>query len=212
MSAGERDEAARRRDDDAAVRDGEGNRDAHDTADRHWRLRAQILDHFTRLENIELNPNEWADLTPAAFDRLHTLVVEQRHLAMREREAIITGLDELDEETHGSRMGRVAASDDRHAAGRDRRSSACDRDDSAGDRDLSARDRGQAAIEREELDPAELNRLEHGSAVERAEHEDQTVAETRRRVAESRARIDRFLGTRRSPPRHPPNPPSRDDD
>jgi hypothetical protein len=209
MSAEQRDEAARSRDDDAAGRDVEGS---HDSLDRHRRLRNQILDHFTRLENTALDPDEWSDLNPAAFERLHALIAEQRRLAARDRVAIITVLDELDVELHGSRVSRLADSHDRRAADDDRRSSGRDRDDSAGDRDLSARDRGQGAIEHEKLDSAELNRLQNEAAGERDERVHPTVAETRRKIAESRARIDRFLGHPSKPASADPNPACTDDD
>lgn len=156
VTAGQRDEAARRRDDDAEDRDVEGSHHAHDSADRHRRLRTQILDHFTRIENTALNPDEWSDLTPAAFERLQALIFAQQRLATHDRAAIIDLLDGLDNELHGNRMGRLAAGRDRRAAAHDRLSSGRDRDDSAGDRDLSARDRGQATIAREQVDPTEM--------------------------------------------------------
>jgi hypothetical protein len=44
-------------------RESQESRGAPDSADRHRRLRAQIVDHFVRFENVALDLDEWSDLT-----------------------------------------------------------------------------------------------------------------------------------------------------
>jgi hypothetical protein len=71
VTADQRDEAAGRRDDDAADRDVEVRRVAHESVDRHRRLRNQILDHCGRQENTAPDLDEWSDLSPAALAAPH---------------------------------------------------------------------------------------------------------------------------------------------
>jgi hypothetical protein len=205
MIACRRDEAARRRDDDAADRDVEGTRTTRDSVDRQRRLREHVLDHFTRMENIALDPDAWSDLAPAAFERLRALLSEQRLLAIRERAAIIALLDGLDDELHNNRMGRLTADRDRRAAAEDRCSSGRDRGDSAGDRELSAGDRGQAEIAREQVDSTEMTRFDQEPADEAGERLHPMVVQNKRSIAERRALIGYRSGhtpMRAPTPRH----------
>jgi hypothetical protein len=127
-------------------REGQESRDAPASADRHRRLRTQIVDQFARFQNVALDLDEWSDLTTAALGRLHAPVAEQRRLATGHRLAIITVGTNSTTSSTASAATAAAACDDR-------RSSARDRNDSAGDRDPSARDRSHAAVQREQVNP-----------------------------------------------------------
>jgi hypothetical protein len=226
--ATDRDDAADRRDDLARERDitaeqrdvaaeerlARTQADADDLADRLHRISRQILDRLARIEDLDLDHADWSDLTPAALARLDALVAEQRALARLDRQALHALLDDLHDAVAELRRDHQAASRDRRASGTDRNHSLGDRGDSGQDRRDAQADRNQAAIDREQVDPRDLpaptTAPDAGPASpETAEPMDnwqaRAVAESRRRITESRSYLS-GIGRGRTAPPDPEDP------
>jgi hypothetical protein len=201
-AAADRDTAAHQRDVQADDLDEQSNRNADDLHDRLTRIRRQLLARLARLENTSVDPDDWPELTRAGLARLRAHAAEQRHLAALDRAAINELLDDLRSAIGHSRSGRFAATQDRRAAREDRHAAAQNRVDAAGNRDDSAQDRDQTAIERQQPDPADLARVmqeaEHSPSWSTDSLVDQVaraVADSRRRIADSRTYLARPVET-----------------
>ncbi|ODU27317.1 MAG: hypothetical protein ABT15_01430 [Pseudonocardia sp. SCN 73-27] len=206
-SARGRDDTAIRRDSDAAARDTLANRRLHDLTDDLRDAREQIIGGFARVENTTIDPLNWPDLPLSTLARLQAYVADQRQLAGRARESVTVLFDRLSADLHEARVNRLEAAADRLASSGDRNRSAGDRLDSGRDRSASAADREQSAIEREQVDPRDLP-PDHGGGRDPDSREhpgrtsslptEQTLDTSRRRILDSRDRIERA--------RHPGTP------
>lgn len=191
--SGDRDAVAARRDVRADEREEDARRVARDFDGRLSRIRRQLLDSLTRIEESSFDPADWPGMPPTALARLRAQNAEQCRRATAEHAALAALFDDLGNEVRLLACERRAAAADRRAAAQDRTSAAEDRWKSARDRDLSARDRDQAAIEREQDGPADVVQesgapSDGGDLGERATL---ALTESRRQIVESRTKIAR---------------------
>ncbi len=179
--ADDRDDAARVRDAASDERDTDADRrdrraDGRGTAVRDGTR--ELLDRFQRLRRDVLD--RLPDPGPAgpAVDRA----------------AVARLLDEfehaLHDELHRHRVGRRNADDDRRSSADDRRGSRRDRTHADQDRSLAARDRHQAAVEQEQATGPVGDAGPVAPVPSAVDHSGRALAESRERIAGSRARIE----------------------
>jgi hypothetical protein len=154
VAAQARDEAADQRDIDAGARDHFYRHLQHDFTDRLGAIAQDLLHRLTRNEDLAVDPDDWPDAGATALARLRACAEKRRQLAAEDRAVAAAMLEEIHNELRLQQEGWRAARRDRDAAADDRRNA-------RRDRDSSMRDRNHAAIEREQVDPADLPQ-DHG--------------------------------------------------
>ncbi|WP_433278270.1 hypothetical protein ACQPZA_03355 [Pseudonocardia xinjiangensis] len=191
VSSARRDRTAESRDEHAEDRDAAARTHRSDLGDRLWDIRRQIVERLRRIEDTDIDPAAWQNLTPAALAQLRDHAAEQGRLAALDRAAVSSLIDEILTEVGPGHDEHRAAAADRTGSASDRTASAQDRIASAGDRDLAAVDRDQSAIERAQVDPPEVAASADPFAESHLDDWSEAVETSRQRIADSRETLAR---------------------
>jgi hypothetical protein len=184
-----RDGAADRRDVDANARDEAARQGDEELHDWFVRVRQQLTEVLQRSDDVTIDVDDRADVTPARLARLEAFAAEQRRLAGTDDAAVRDLLDELRRRTRYRSDERRATVRDRRDAAEDRGGAADDRRQSERDRARSAADRSQTVLEHEQVQPGDMPRGGSPSAPEHLrDRTARTVATSQQRIAAGRAR------------------------